>query len=133
MIRFRGNGKEVDLTLKNPDGSVIPNELQFVSAFIGYGWWDQFAYTAMVKSPRLVLKGVTVTKGMWEKITDAMQEVGMIVKRKGKPAQVNFLPEKRYECIEAANDGEAKRTNCGMVAAWLTSEGTWKSDSTVSA
>lgn len=56
----------------------------------------------MVKSPRLVLKGVTVTKGMWGKITDAMQEVGMIVKRKGKPAQVNFVPEKRYKYIEVA-------------------------------
>jgi hypothetical protein len=105
MIRFKGSGKVVDLTLRDADGSAIPNGLQFVSAFIGYGWWDQYAYAAMVKSPRLVLKGVTVTKGMWEKITEAMQEVGMIVKRKRKPAQVNFLPEKRYEYIQAPDIG----------------------------
>jgi hypothetical protein len=104
VIGLKGSRGVAPLTLRDVTGLIIPNERAFLAAFIGYGWWDNYAYAAMVTQPRKVLKGVPVTRGLWERITDAMQEVGMIEKKRGEPATVHFYPERRYEHIVELNE-----------------------------
>lgn len=85
------------MQIKGPSGNREIDEFgeQFLFHFINRGrkWYvnDRLSPFAadMIGS---MIADKKVTRSLWEQVTDAMQEVGLIHKKRGSPTQVKFVP-----------------------------------------